>query len=403
MKREKPIRVIAAINSGSSSLKFGLFCHNEPCTQIYKGKLSGIGTPTCSFVVKSEAGRDNSSSCPVDVHSSEEAANFLVKWLENQVEQFQLDGIGHRVVHGGMNYHEPAIIDDKLMNDLYRIISLAPLHLPASISIINVFRKAFLQISQVAHFDTAFHKTISPDAKYYPIPRHLWSEGIVRYGFHGISCEYVYGKLKEADAHSDSRKIIIAHLGSGSSITAISNGQSFETSMGFSPAGGMMMNTRAGDIDPGVLIYLLKEKDMKPGELDHLFNKESGIRAVAESELPIDKLLAENNTDSKAMQAIQMYCYHAKKQIGALAAAMGGMDTLVFTGGIGEHSPRVREWICSGLEFFGVEVDTELNQYSAPGINKESAPVRIHVIPTDEEIVIARHVKELLKHQPTSR
>ena len=398
MVREKPIQVIAAINSGSSSLKFGLFC-NEPFSIICKGKISGIGTATCSLDVEHGGECNDLSSCPVNADSPEAAAEFLVRWITQRGEQYRLEAIGHRVVHGGLQYHEPVLIDDRLMGDLKRIISLAPLHLPHSISIINVFREAFPGISQLAHFDTAFHKSIPFEAKYYAIPRHFWTTGVVRYGFHGVSCEYVYYKLKEQYDGSGSIRTIVAHLGSGSSITAIKDGQSVDTTMGFSPTGGIMMNTRAGDVDPGVIIYLLKERRMNADELDHMFNMESGLRAVAASDLPMEKLIEKKNFDSKALQAIQMFCYQVKKQIGALAAVMGGMDILVFTGGIGERSPEIRQLICSGLEFLGIVLNNKLNECSAATINEATATVKVHVIPTNEELVIAQQVNEYLKRQ----
>ena len=393
---DKQVQTIAAINSGSSTLKFGLFSFMDPLRIILKGKIAGIGTPDCSFAIENEE-EHNDVSNPVNIDSVEKAAELLIKWLQHLGGQYQLCGIGHRVVHGGLHYDEPVLIEDKLICELEKIKSLAPLHLPDAIAIINSFKQAFPGISQVACFDTAFHKSLPFEARYYAIPRSLWSDGVVRYGFHGISCEYIYQKLKEGDDPPGSKKIIIAHLGSGSSITAIKNGHSIETTMGFSPAGGLMMNTRAGDIDPGVLIYLLKEKKMDPDQLDHILNRESGIKAVAENELPVEKLLEKKRNDSKSGQAIFMYCYHARKQIGALAAAMGGLDTIVFTGGIGEHSPEIRKLICSGLEFLGVVLNNELNDHSAATISELSAPVKVHVIATNEEAMIASHVKEYIK------
>ncbi|HZI52568.1 MAG TPA: acetate/propionate family kinase [Chitinophagaceae bacterium] len=393
---DKQVQTIAAINSGSSTLKFGLFSFMDPLRIILKGKIAGIGTQDCSFAIENEE-EHNDVSNPVNIDSVEKAAELLIKWLQHLGGQYQLCGIGHRVVHGGLHYDEPVLIEDKLICELEKIKSLAPLHLPDAIAIINSFKQAFPGISQVACFDTAFHKSLPFEARYYAIPRSLWSDGVVRYGFHGISCEYIYQKLKEGDDPPGSKKIIIAHLGSGSSITAIKNGHSIETTMGFSPAGGLMMNTRAGDIDPGVLIYLLKEKKMDPEQLDHILNRESGIKAVAENELPVEKLLEKKRNDSKSRQAIIMYCYHARKQIGALAATMGGLDTIVFTGGIGEHSPEIRKLICSGLEFIGVALNNELNDHSAATISELSAPVKVHVIATNEEVMIASHVKEYIK------
>lgn len=393
--REDQIQTIAAINSGSSSLKFGLFTLEDPLQMIVKGKISGIGSPACLFSI-TNPGKSGTSCNPGHLESIEKAAELVTQWLQQQARHYKINGIGHRVVHGGLTFYEPRQIDDSLISDLQKLEPLAPLHLPDSLSIINVFRRSFAAITQVACFDTAFHTSMPFEARHYALPRYLWSEGVIRYGFHGISCEYICQQLIQWDITLSGKKIIVAHLGSGSSMTAIKDSSSIDNTMGFTPAGGLVMNTRAGDIDPGVASYLLKKKQMDAAQLDDLFNKESGFRAISGSDHPLEQLLQEEKDDPQAAQAIAMYCYHAKKQIGALAAAMGGLDILVFTGGIGEHAAVARKRICDGLAFAGIELNDELNDRSAETISELASRVQVYVIPTDEEIVIARHVKEYL-------
>ncbi|MFC0772639.1 acetate/propionate family kinase [Terrimonas alba] len=389
---EERIQTFAAINSGSSTLKFGLFPIEEPMQQVVKGKISGIGSRKCSFSVITST--KHSVLCdPVDVETAEKAAILVIKWLKEHNKQYEIMGIGHRIVHGGLKFHEPLCIDDKLMNDLEDLASFAPLHMPEAISIIHVFRQSFPGVAEVACFDTAFHHQMPFEARHYAIPRSLWAEGVIRYGFHGISCEYICRYFQQAGLDLAGKKIIVAHLGSGSSITAIKDGVSMDTSMGFTPAGGMMMNSRAGDIDPGIASYLVK-KGMNADEIDELFNKQSGLNAIAGSNHSIAQL-QEEGADPKAAQAIKMYCYQARKQIGALAAAMGGVDLLVFTGGIGENDPPVRKQICTGLEFLGIELNEASNDRNDEIISELRSNAIVYVIPANEELIIAGHVKEV--------
>lgn len=389
---EEKVQTFAAINSGSSTLKFGLFSVEEPLQQVVKGNISGIGSPKCSFSVINST--KHSVLCdPVEVETMEKAATFVIKWLQDHNQQYEITGIGHRIVHGGLKFHEPMCIDDKLMNDLEDLASLAPLHMAEALSIINVFRQSFPGVAEVACFDTTFHHLMPFEARHYAIPRSLWTDGIVRYGFHGISCEYVCRYFQQAGLDLTGKKIIVAHLGSGSSITAIKDGISIDTTMGFTPAGGIMMNSRAGDIDPGITSYLIK-KGMNADEIDKLFNEQSGLIAIAGSNHSIAQL-QEEGSDPQAEQAIKMYCYQAKKQIGALAAAMGGVDLLVFTGGIGENDPPVRKQICTGLEFLGIELNEASNDRSDEIISELRSNTIVYVIPANEELIIAGHVKEI--------
>ena len=350
--REDQIPVIVAVNSGSSSFKLSLFSIIGSINLILNAKITGIGKANCLLTI-TDADKTEICSHQTRLDSDEQAAELIVQWLQQQSRRYKITGIGHRVVHGGLQFRQPEEIDPAFLSELKKIESLAPLHLPGAISIMNVFRQSFPDIIQIACFDTAFHSHMPFESRHYAIPRSLWSEGIVRYGFHGISCEYILQQLQEYDPLVHTKKIIIAHLGSGCSMTAVKGGHGIETTMGFSPAGGLLMNTRAGDIDPGVIIYLVEEKKIQAAQLNRLFNKEAGLKAIAESDHTMEQLLQEERSDPRAEQAITMFCYHAKKQIGALTAALGGLDIIVFTGGIGEHAPAIRKRICDDLELAG--------------------------------------------------
>lgn len=386
------IPTVAAINSGSSTLKFGLFSTEEPVQQLLKGKVSGIGSRKCSFSVLNST--KHSVFCdPVDVETTEKAASLVIKWLQEHT-QYAITAIGHRIVHGGLRFQEAVCIDDDVINKLHDIATFAPLHMSDSLAIVDKFRKSFSKVAQVACFDTAFHHEMPSEARHYALPRSFWSEGIVRYGFHGLSCEYVCYYLQQSDLDISGKKIIVAHLGSGASITAIRNGKSIDSTMGFSPAGGMMMNSRPGDIDPGIAGYLFN-KGMNREQLDELFNKQSGLKAIAESDHSVAQLQEEESSDLRAREAVNMYCYQAKKHIGSLAAAMGGIDLLVFTGGIGENAPAIRKQICSGLEFLGVELNDALNDRSEEIISELSGNAIVYVVPANEELIIAMQVRKL--------
>ena len=392
------IRTIAAINSGSSSLKFGLFTAEAPLNSILKGNINKIGEDDCQLTLEYESGKQVLKPGAA-IETIGDAATFLVNWLQQKSAIYNITAIGHRIVHGGLRFREPALVDETLIDALGEMVPLAPLHLPAAISIVKIFRQQLASIVQVACFDTAFHSHMPFEARHYAIPRTLWDEGIVRYGFHGLSCEYILQQLQLADERLQSKKIIIAHLGAGSSITAIRDGKSIENTMGFSPTGGLVMNTRAGDMDPGVISYLLQEKKMTGCQVEELFNRNAGLKAVAGSDASMPQLLEVESSDSNAAQAIQLYCYHIKKQVAALAAALGGLDILVFTGGIGENSPVIRERVCTDLAFLGIELDKSLNYAASENISELPSRVQVFAIPTNEELMMATHVKTFVNEQ----
>lgn len=291
---------------------------------------------------------------------------------------------GHRIVHGGMFYTAPTRIDAQVQERLKQLVPLAPLHLPAQIELIQAISTHYPDLPQVACFDTAFHAAMPEVARRLPLPRNLYDQGVRHYGFHGLSYEYILSRLGQRL----STRIIIAHLGNGASLAAVRDGSPIDTSMGLTPTGGFMMSTRSGDLDPGVLLYLLRA-GYSSDQVDRMLNRESGLLGISESSSDVKTLLEKRDRDPLAEEAIRMFCYGIRKFIGAYAAVLGGLDTLVFTGGIGEHAAPVRAEICSGLEFLGVELDTEQNAKHAEVISRGKCTVR--VIPTDEDLMIARH------------
>lgn len=302
--------------------------------------------------------------------------------------------VGHRIVHGG-THRAPRIIDDALIGQLQKLAAFAPAHLPYALLAIEKAARMFPHALQTACFDTAFHRDMPQVAQIYPLPRDYFEAGIRRYGFHGLSYEYILGELQKTAPRDASGRLIIAHLGHGASMAAIKAGHAVETTMGFTPTGGLVMSTRTGDIDPGVLIYLVKDRGMSAQEISGLISGKSGLLGVSGSTQDMKELLGKMGVDPQAALAVELFCYSAKKFIGALAAALGGLDCLVFTGGIGENAAYVRKHICQGLEFLGIDIDTADNEASAPVISNHASAVTVHVIKTNEEIVIARSAARL--------
>lgn len=389
---------IIAINNGSSNLKFKLFTRTDPPLQLVSGKITGIGSSKTLFSVTHGKGHEISST-ETGIDSIEKAGARVISWLDQQAGNYGIACIGHRVVQGGLSFSEPKQATIDFLGALKKMESLAPLHLPPAISIMNLFLQAFPETPQLACFDTRFHRDMPFEAKHFALPRSLWEKGIVRYGFHGLSCQYIMEYLQQADPSIKEKKIIIAHLGSGCSMTAVKNGTSVDTTMGFTPAGGLIMSSRSGDIDPGIIPYLLEQEKMDASALTRLFNKEAGLKAISETDDSMERLLEKRKTDPRAEQAIAMFCYQAKKHIGALITVLGGLDILVFTGGIGENEPIIRELICEGLDFLGIKIDKNRNDQSATEIEAKKNKVAVRVIRTDEEIIIARQVFQFLRRE----
>jgi acetate kinase len=304
--------------------------------------------------------------------------------------------VGHRVVHGGPHYSAPARVDASLLDTLQQIIPLAPDHLPQAITAIRATQDAFPSVPQVACFDTAFHRHMPRVAQLYALPRNLVEGGIERYGFHGLSYEYVLRELRREAPGEASGRVIIAHLGNGASMVAVRDGASQDTTMGFTPTGGLVMSNRTGDLDPGVLLYLLEERGQSPADLRVLVNARSGLLGVSGTSPDMRDLLAREESDARAAEAIELFCYTARKYVGALAAVLGGLDTLIFTAGIGEHAAPVRLRICDQLGFLGVRLDAASNERSDAIISADGSAVTVRVMPTDEDLMIARHTRDLL-------
>jgi acetate kinase len=389
--------VILTVNGGSSSIKFALFANGQPPARIAGGKIDRIGLPE-SVMITADGSGDRPASRAVNAPDHEAALAFVMEWLERQTDLAKIDAIGHRIVHGGTKYSAPEPVTPELLEELRRISPFDPDHLPSEIGLIESFRRRDPAMTQVACFDTAFHHGLPRVARLLPIPRRYDGLGVRRYGFHGLSYAFLMKELARVGrvGESDGR-IILAHLGNGVSMAAVMNGKSVETTMGFTPASGLPMSRRSGDLDPGLVSYLASTEAMTAEEFHHMVNAESGLLGISETSSDVRDLLARESADPRAADAVELFCYHARKAIGALAAVLGGLDTLVFSGGIGENASVVRARICRGLEFLGVTIDEERNRANDPVVSLQGGGVTVRVIRTDEEIEIAESVYRILK------
>jgi len=389
---------ILSINSGSSSIKFALYHNNESLTRLLYGKMDRIGLKDSKLTLIDGKGNQK-DIIKVKSSDNQSTANFLIDRLEKQVDFSLIRGIGHRVVFG-MKHTEPELITQEMLNELHHISSYDMDHLPAEIDLIETLHKRYPEIHQVACFDTAFHSSMPRVAQLLPIPRRFELLGIKRYGFHGLSYSYLLEELARlAGTIAANGRVIFAHLGNGASLAAVHKGKSVDTSMGFTPAGGMMMGTRPGDLDPGVAWYMMKSENLTPIQFNNLINHESGLLGISETSSDMRDLLVRESDDIRATEAVTLFCYQAKKWIGAFAATLGGLDTLVFAGGIGENCPIIRSRICNGLGFLGLEIDNESNMANSPVISIDKGQVIIRVIHTDEELMIAKTVNMILNHK----
>jgi acetate kinase len=376
---------ILTINGGSSSIKFAVYGIGEPLARRLSGKVDRIGLSGTNLAL------DGGASIALAASDNKSAANFLLDWLEKQSRAESICAVGHRVVHG-MQHTEPELVTQQLLDELQRIGPYDPDHLPGEIELIEAFRERHPKIPQVACFDTAFHQTMPCVAKLLPIPRRF---GLQRYGFHGISYAYLMEELARlGDAQG---RVILAHLGNGASMAAVRDGKSIDTSMGFTPTAGLVMSNRSGDLDPGVAPYLARTSGMHTQQFYEMVNHESGLLGVSETSSDMRELLEREVQDTRAAEAVALFCYQAKKWIGSFAAALGGLDTLVFAGGIGENAAPVRERICEGLGFLGIELDQARNAKAAPVISTENNRTTVRVIKTNEELMIARSVSRILE------
>ena len=386
---------ILTINGGSSSIKFAVYKTDEPLTLILSGSIKNISLNNTTFSYKSDT--DNKKDISLSaVDDFNKAITYLIDWLEVQLDFNTIIAVGHRLVHG-MQHTEAVKISPELMTELKQISLYDPEHLPAEIKVIENLSKRYPSLLQVACFDTSFHTSMPHIAKLLPIPLKYFDKGIQRYGFHGLSYAYLLQKLQQIDENKvANQKIILAHLGNGASIAAVKNGQCIDTSMGFTPASGLIMSTRTGDLDPGVAWYLMQVEKLTSEEFNHLINHKSGLLGVSETSADMQKLIKNKHTDVRAADAFELFCYQAKKNIGAYAAALEGLETVVFSGGIGEHSAEVRKQICTGLNFLGIEIDDTKNKNNEPIISTNVSKVIVHIIKTNEELMIAQLVDKVL-------
>jgi acetate kinase len=339
---------------------------------------------------------NHQDSSSLDASDHRSAATFLMDWLEDQRRFESVRAVGHRVVHG-MHHTAPELVTQELLEELHRISPYDPDHLPSEIELIEVFRQRHPKLPQVACFDTAFHCTMPRVAKLLPIPRRYDAKGVQRYGFHGLSYAYLMEELARlGDPAATTGRIILAHLGNGASMAAVRDGKSIDTSMSFTPTAGLVMSTRSGDLDPSLFPYFARTEQMTAKQFSVMVNHNSGLLGVSETSSDMRDLLAREGHDIRAAEAVALFCYQAKKWIGSLAAALGGLDTLVFAGGIGENAPLVRTRICDGLGFLGIELSESRNVETAGVISTDASRATVRVIRTDEDLMIARSVDRIL-------
>ena len=385
---------ILTINAGSLSIRFALFKSGQPAIRVLSGKLERIGSSQ-AILTATRAG-DTATAVSVDAQDPDAVADALAEWLQRMSPPQIPDAIGHRIVHG-MLHAAPERITAALIGELRGIAAYDPEHLPREIDLIEALQRRYANAAHVACFDTAFHRSMPQVATQLAIPRRYAQQGVRRYGFHGLSYTFLMGALARLhDPAAIRGGVILAHLGGGASLAAVLDGRCIDTSMGFTPSAGLVMGTRSGDLDPGLMSYLAVNQKMTAAEFRTMVNHESGLLGVSETSADVRDLLEREGTDSRAREAIALFCYQAKKWIGAFAAALGGLDTLVFAGGIGENAAPIRRRICEGLGFLGIEIDEQRNSRNAPQISPDSSAVAVRVISTDEESVIADLTARLL-------
>ena len=386
---------VLAINGGSSSIKFALYAAAESPVRLLSGKIERIGLPDAVLTVNESEKKPDTQSIEASDHGT--AGTGLMNWLEQHLGLTSVRAVGHRVVHGGESHREPERVTPQLLEELRRLSPYDPEHLPSEIQLMEVFRQRYPDLPQVTCFDTAFHRDMPRVARILPIPRRFETKGVQRYGFHGLSYEYLMEELaRVAGAEPAQGRVILAHLGNGASLTAVRGGRSIDTSMGFTPTAGLLMSTRSGDLDPGLVWYLARSEQMTAEQFHQMVNHQSGLLGVSEISPDMRDLLAREADEFRAAEAVALFCYQAKKWIGAFAAALGGLDTLVFAGGIGENAPVVRARICDGLGFLGIQLDESRNRADAPVISVDASPATVRVIRTNEEVMIVKAVCRLL-------
>ena len=394
-----PVPNLLTINGGSSSIRFAIFAACRPPQLLLKGKMDRLGGADPGLDV--DHGADGAPTrIRAQLGESGSAIDFFLDWLATQPAFASIGGVGHRVVHG-MHHVEPERVTEQLLEELKGILPFAPEHLPREIELIEALRRRHPQVPQVVCFDTAFHRSMPPVATQLPIPRRYSAQGVQRYGFHGLSYTFLMQELRRiGDCAAVQGRVILAHLGSGASLAAVRDGRCIDTSMGFTPTAGLVMGTRSGDLDPGLMSYLALKESMSAERFRTMVNHESGLLGMSQTSADVRDLLERESSDPRAAEALALFCYQAKKWIGAFAAALGGVDTLVFSGGIGENAAPVRARICEGLGHLGIGIDAEANTRHAARISAANGAVAVRVIRTDEESVIADSSMRVLNLAP---
>lgn len=404
-KRPEPVQVlpttgrIAVINAGSSSIKFALYDTSPSLAILFRGQLEQIGILPALHVSNAQGEHVIEENWPNEGFDHQVATQKILQTAIGLNGSEPIAGVGHRVVHGGTGYTSPVQIDDKVINDLTALSALAPLHQPHNLSAIRAIADAAPQIPQVACFDTSFHRTQPDVAQTFALPRKFTGDGIRRYGFHGLSYEYVVSRLPEIAPALVNARTVIAHLGNGASLCAVQNGRSIATTMGFTAVDGLVMGTRCGTIDPGVLIYLMNAYGMDARSIENLIYRDSGLLGV--SGISSDMRTLRTSPDLAAAEAINLFVYRIIREVGSLAAAMGGVDALIFTGGIGENDAATRAEVAEGCNWLGLELDRRRNERGATKISSGASPVSAWVIRTDEERMVAQHTSIVLGLSPS--
>ncbi len=390
---------ILSINSGSSSLKCGLFRMSDNPTSVYMAKASGIGSDDSRLTIDDKAGKRIVDKA-ADIADHSAALDSILSWLNKTRPDMSVDVIGHRLVHGGSEYIRPQVITPEVEAHLHKLVPLAPDHLPRELDALDKLRRIFPETPQVACFDTAFHRNMPRVAQIYALPRNMFEHGIMRYGFHGLSYEYILRKLEGlAGPETAKEKVIIAHLGSGASMVAVKDGEGVDTTMGFTPAGGLVMSTRTGDLDPGIFPHLLMHKKWPASAINEMINQKSGLLGVSGISASMKDLIEKQDSEPNAKEAIELFCYQARKFLGALTAVLGGLNTLIFTGGIGEKSPEIRQHVCRTMAYAGIELDNNANTQNADIISTNDSRVTVRVMETNEEYMVALHAGNLVKRK----
>jgi acetate kinase len=387
---------VLTINGGSSSIKFALFEAGDSLQRILDGAIERIGLAQATLRVTGLDPADNFSRS-VTAPDHTQAVGVLMDWIEKRSGHAALAAVGHRVVDGGPKYYKPQRITAEMVEELRRLSPFDPDHMPEEILLTEAFHRRFPDLPQVACFDTAFHHDMPRVAQLLPIPRRYEAQGVRRYGFHGLSYAFLMEELARfGDPAATTGRVILAHLGNGASLAAVRNGKSVDTSMCFTPTAGVPMSTRSGDLDPGLVWYLMRTENMSAKQFNEMVNFHSGLLGVSETSSDMRDLLDREAQDERAAEAVALFCYQVKKWIGAFTAALGGLDTLVFAGGIGENAPTVRARICDGLGFLGIELEAKRNAANEGVISVAASRAEVRVIRTDEERMIAKTVCRLL-------